>query len=73
MAARGLVDVLIPRGGAGLIDNVVRNSQVVIETGVGNCHLFVDADADEQMALNILINAKRPLGLQCRRDASGAR
>jgi glutamate-5-semialdehyde dehydrogenase len=59
MAARGLVDVLIPRGGAGLIDNVVRNSQVpVIETGVGNCHLFVDADADEQMALNILINAK---------------
>ena len=59
MAARGLVDVLIPRGGAGLIDNVVRNSQVpVIETGVGNCHLFVDAGADEQMALNILINAK---------------
>src|SRR5215203_7348651 len=59
MAARGLVDVLIPRGGAGLIDNVVRNSQVpVIETGVGNCHLFVDASAEEQMALNILINAK---------------
>jgi glutamate-5-semialdehyde dehydrogenase len=59
MAARGLVDVLIPRGGAGLIDNVVRNSQVpVIETGVGNCHLFVDAPADEQMALDILINAK---------------
>jgi glutamate-5-semialdehyde dehydrogenase len=59
MAARGLVDVLIPRGGAGLIDNVVRNSQVpVIETGVGNCHLFVDATADEQMALSILINAK---------------
>jgi glutamate-5-semialdehyde dehydrogenase len=59
MAARGLVDVLIPRGGAGLIDNVVRNSQVpVIETGVGNCHVFVDAAADEQMALDILINAK---------------
>ena len=59
MAARGLVDVLIPRGGAGLIDNVVRNSQVpVIETGVGNCHVFVDAAADEEMALNILINAK---------------
>jgi glutamate-5-semialdehyde dehydrogenase len=59
MAARGLVDVLIPRGGAGLIDNVVRNSQVpVIETGVGNCHIFVDAGADEQMALNIVINAK---------------
>ena len=59
MAARGLVDVLIPRGGAGLIDKVVRNSQVpVIETGVGNCHLLVDASAEEQMALNILINAK---------------
>jgi glutamate-5-semialdehyde dehydrogenase len=59
MAARGLVDVLIPRGGAGLIDNVVRNSHVpVIETGVGNCHIFVDAGADEQMAIDILINAK---------------
>jgi len=59
MAARGLVDVLIPRGGAGLIDTVVRNSQVpVIETGVGNCHLFVDATADPQMALDILLNAK---------------
>jgi glutamate-5-semialdehyde dehydrogenase len=59
MAARGLVDVLIPRGGAGLIDTVVRNSQVpVIETGVGNCHLYVDAGADQQMALDILINAK---------------
>jgi glutamate-5-semialdehyde dehydrogenase len=59
MAARGLVDVLIPRGGAGLIDTVVRNSQVpVIETGVGNCHLFVDATADQEMALAILLNAK---------------
>ena len=59
MAARGLVDVLIPRGGAGLIDTVVRNSQVpVIETGVGNCHIVVDAGADEQMAINIVINAK---------------
>jgi glutamate-5-semialdehyde dehydrogenase len=59
MAARGLVDVLIPRGGAGLIDTVVRNSQVpVIETGVGNCHIFVDGDADEQMAIDIVINAK---------------
>jgi glutamate-5-semialdehyde dehydrogenase len=59
MAARGLVDVLIPRGGAGLIDTVVRNSQVpVIETGVGNCHVFVDAAADEQMALDMVINAK---------------
>ncbi len=59
MAARGLVDVLIPRGGAGLIDAVVRGSQVpVIETGVGNCHLFVDAGADKDMALDILLNAK---------------
>ncbi|HEY5847871.1 MAG TPA: glutamate-5-semialdehyde dehydrogenase [Microlunatus sp.] len=59
IAARGLVDVLIPRGGAGLIDTVVRNSQVpVIETGVGNCHLFVDASADHAMALGILLNAK---------------
>jgi glutamate-5-semialdehyde dehydrogenase len=59
MAARGLVDVLIPRGGAGLIDNVVRNSQVpVIETGVGNCHLYVDAGADQDMALAILLNGK---------------
>ncbi|HYP46374.1 MAG TPA: glutamate-5-semialdehyde dehydrogenase [Propionibacteriaceae bacterium] len=59
MAARGLVDVLIPRGGAGLIEAVVRDSQVpVIETGVGNCHLFVDASADPQMALDLLLNAK---------------
>jgi glutamate-5-semialdehyde dehydrogenase len=51
--------VLIPRGGAGLIDTVVRNSQVpVIETGVGNCHIFVDADADEQMAIAVVVNAK---------------
>ena len=59
MAARGLVDVLIPRGGAGLIDHVVRHSVVpVIETGVGNCHLYVDATADPAMALRILLNAK---------------
>jgi glutamate-5-semialdehyde dehydrogenase len=59
MGARGLVDVLIPRGGAGLIDHVVRNSVVpVIETGVGNCHLYVDASADPAMALAILLNAK---------------
>ena len=59
MAARGLVDVLIPRGGAGLIDHVVRHSVVpVIETGVGNCHLYVDATADPAMALEILLNAK---------------
>ena len=59
MAARGQVDVLIPRGGAGLIEHVVRTSQVpVIETGVGNCHLFVDASADQATALEILLNAK---------------
>lgn len=59
MAARGLVDLLVPRGGAGLIEAVVRNAQVpVIETGVGNCHLYVDASADPEMALPILLNAK---------------
>lgn len=59
MAARGLVDVLIPRGGAGLIETVVRDSVVpVIETGVGNCHLYVDASADQDTALAILLNAK---------------
>jgi len=59
MAARGLVDVLIPRGGAGLINAVVEGSKVpVIETGTGNCHLFVDAAADQQMAIEIMLNAK---------------
>lgn len=59
MRARGLVDVLVPRGGSGLIQTVVRESMVpVIETGVGNCHLFVDASADLDQALPILINAK---------------
>jgi glutamate-5-semialdehyde dehydrogenase len=59
MRARGLVDVLIPRGGAGLIRSVVEESTVpVIETGVGNCHVYVDADADLDMALSILLNAK---------------
>jgi len=59
MRARGLVDVLIPRGGAGLISSVVEQSTVpVIETGVGNCHVYVDADADLDMALAIVLNAK---------------
>lgn len=59
MAARGLIDVLIPRGGAGLINAVVNGSSVpVIETGTGNCHLFVDASADLEMAEQIMINAK---------------
>jgi len=59
MRARGLVDVLIPRGGASLIKSVVEESTVpVIETGVGNCHVYVDAFADLDMALDILLNAK---------------
>jgi glutamate-5-semialdehyde dehydrogenase len=59
MRAHGLVDVLIPRGGAGLIRSVVEESTVpVIETGVGNCHVYVDVDADLDQALNILLNAK---------------
>jgi len=59
MRARGLVDVIIPRGGAGLIKNVVENSIVpVIETGVGNCHVYVDAAADLDMASSITMNSK---------------
>src|SRR5680860_89138 len=59
MRARGLVDVLIPRGGAGLIASVVEESTVpVIETGVGNCHVYVDAEADLEQALAIVLNAK---------------
>ncbi len=59
MQARGLVDVLIPRGGAGLIEAVVSESQVpVIETGVGNCTVYVDAHADLQMAVDITVNSK---------------
>jgi glutamate-5-semialdehyde dehydrogenase len=59
MRARGFVDVLIPRGGADLIRSVVEESTVpVIETGIGNCHVYVDADADLEMALAILLNAK---------------
>lgn len=53
------VDVLIPRGGAGLIRSVVENSTVpVIETGTGNCHIYVDEDANIQMAVEIILNAK---------------
>jgi glutamate-5-semialdehyde dehydrogenase len=57
--ARGLVDVIIPRGGAGLISFVTENSSVpVIETGAGNCHVFVDESADFEMADRIVVNAK---------------
>lgn len=59
MRLRGLIDVLIPRGGAGLIRSVVENSTVpVIETGSGNCHIYVDQDADLDMAVRIIHNAK---------------
>lgn len=57
--AKGLVDLAIPRGGAGLIDHVTRRALVpVIETGVGNCHVFVDKDADWKMTIPIVENAK---------------
>jgi glutamate-5-semialdehyde dehydrogenase len=57
--ARGLVDVVIPRGGAGLIDAVVRDAHVpTIETGVGNCHVYVHDAADLEMAERILLNSK---------------
>ncbi|QZH68305.1 glutamate-5-semialdehyde dehydrogenase [Mycolicibacterium farcinogenes] len=57
--ARGLVDVVIPRGGAGLIEAVVRDAQVpTIETGVGNCHVYVHSSADLDLACKILLNSK---------------
>lgn len=59
ITARGLVDVVIPRGGAGLINAVVNNATVpVIETGVGNCHVYVDASADLYKAAEIVVNSK---------------
>lgn len=59
MKMNDYVDVLIPRGGAGLIRNVVQNSTIpVIQTGTGNCHVYVDKDADFEMAVNIINNAK---------------
>ena len=59
MTMRQYIDLLIPRGGAGLIRAVVENSRIpVIETGTGNCHIYVDKDADLEMAMKILINAK---------------
>lgn len=59
MRLNGLIDVLIPRGGAGLIRSVIENATVpVIETGVGNCHAFVDESADAAMAEAIIVNAK---------------
>ncbi len=59
MKLNGYIDVLIPRGGAGLINSVVQNATVpVIETGVGNCHIYVDKTADIDMAADIIFNAK---------------
>ena len=59
MTARGLVDLVIPRGGASLIQTVVTESTVpVIETGVGNCHVYVDAAADRDMAVSVVTNSK---------------
>lgn len=59
MKRKDFLDVLIPRGGAGLIRSVVENSTIpVIETGTGNCHVYVDKDADVDMAVKILMNAK---------------
>jgi len=59
MKMKDYVDVLIPRGGSGLIQNVVNNATIpVIETGVGNCHIYVDEYADLEMAVNVVYNAK---------------
>ena len=59
MSLHGLIDVLIPRGGAGLIRSVVQNAKVpVIETGVGNCHVYLHESADAEMAERIILNAK---------------
>ena len=59
LTARGLIDLVIPRGGKGLIEHVVKNASVpVIETGAGTCHVYVHQDASFYMALNIIVNAK---------------
>ncbi|MDP2181446.1 MAG: glutamate-5-semialdehyde dehydrogenase [Actinomycetota bacterium] len=59
MGLHGYIDVLIPRGGAGLIQSVVQNAKVpVIETGVGNCHVYIHSAADPEMARRIVVNAK---------------
>jgi glutamate-5-semialdehyde dehydrogenase len=59
MTLNGIIDVLIPRGGAGLIASVVKNATIpVIETGVGNCHVYIDASADIDMGSDIIFNAK---------------
>ena len=81
MRARGLIDVLVPRGGAGLIRAVVEQSAVpVIETGSGNCHIYADASADVAAAVPLIVNAKTQRVGVCNaaetllvhRDAAGA-
>ncbi len=68
MSLHGLIDVLIPRGGAGLIKSCVENSKVpVIETGTGNCHIYIHEAADPEMARRIVVNAK------CQRPRSATR
>jgi glutamate-5-semialdehyde dehydrogenase len=57
--SKGYVDLVVPRGGKNLINNVIENSKVpFIETGAGNCHIYVDDEADLDMALNVIMNAK---------------
>ncbi|MHB1315353.1 MAG: glutamate-5-semialdehyde dehydrogenase [Christensenellales bacterium] len=59
MKMNGLIDVLIPRGGASLIQSVLQNATVpVIETGTGNCHVYIDSGCDDEMATRILVNSK---------------
>ncbi len=59
MQMNGYIDMLIPRGGQGLIRSVVENATVpVVETAAGNCHIYIDSECDEEMALNVLMNAK---------------
>lgn len=59
MKMRGLIDLLVPRGGAGLIKSVVENAEVpVIETGAGNCHIYIDESADIDLGVKVAINAK---------------
>lgn len=68
MRANGYIDVLIPRGGKGLIKAVVENATVpVIETGSGNCHIYIDESADIDMAVSVTNNGKtqRPSVCQC--------
>ena len=71
MQLNGYLDVLIPRGGAGLIQAVVKNATVpVIETGVGNCHVYVEQSADLQMAANIVENSKTDRVSVCNAEES---